>query len=70
MTHQADSRTLAGVLEVLIENGFEGMADAMSVLFNEAMQLERSAFLDAGPYERSEGRRGYANGFKPKSMRT
>jgi len=42
----------------------------MSILFNEAMQLERSAFLDAGPYERSEGRRGYANGFKPKSMRT
>jgi len=57
-------------MEVLIDNGFEGMADAMSVLFNEAMQLERSAFLDAGPYERSEGRRGYSNGFKPKSMRT
>ena len=70
MTHQADSRTLAGVMEVLIESGFEGMADAMSVLFNEAMQLERSAFLEAGPYERSDGRRGYANGFKPKSMRT
>jgi len=57
-------------LEVLSENGFEGMAGAMAILFNEAMQLERSAFLEAGPYERSEDRRGYANGFKPKTMRT
>jgi transposase-like protein len=57
-------------LEVLTANGFEGMADAMAILFNEAMQLERSAFLEAGPYERSEDRRGYANGFKPKTMRT
>ena len=70
MTHRSDSRTLSGVLEALIANGFEGMAEAMSILFNEAMQLKRSAFLEAGPYERSEDRRGWANGFKPKTMRT
>ena len=70
MTHQVDSRTLSGVLEVLIENGFEGMASAMSALFNAAMTVERSAFLEARPYERTEDRRGYANGFKPKTMRT
>ena len=70
MTHQADFRSLSGVLEVLLENGFEGMASAMSTLFNEAMRLERSMFLEAAPYERTLERRGYANGFKPKRMKT
>ena len=35
---------------------------------NEAMRLEREAFLNAGAYERTEGRLGYANGFKPKTL--
>jgi transposase-like protein len=34
------------------------------------MKLERSAFLGAAPYERSEQRRGHANGFKPKRVRS
>lgn len=70
MTHRADSRAYAAVLEVLIENGFEGMAAAMEVLLNEAMKLERSQFLGAGPHERTEERRGYANGYKEKTAKT
>jgi len=70
MTHQVDRKTLDGVLEVLTESGFEGMAEAIGVLLNEAMKLERSTFLKAGPHERTEERRGYANGFKPKRMKT
>jgi len=58
------------VLELLAEHGFEGMARAMQMLFNEAMKLERSAVLEALPYERTPRRRGYANGFKPKTVRT
>jgi transposase-like protein len=56
------------VCEVLIENGFDGMATAMSTLLNEAMKLERSQFLEASPYERTTERVGYANGFKPKRV--
>lgn len=70
MTYQADSRTLAGVLEVLTENGFDGMAGAISTLLNEAMKLERSMFLEASPYERTSDRLGYANGFKPKRVKS
>lgn len=70
MTHQVDSSPLAGALEVLIENGFDGMASAMSTFFNEAMKLERSMFLEATPYERTSERRGYANGFKPKRVKS
>ena len=46
------------------------MAQAIQLLINEAMKLERSAVLGAGPYERTPSRRGQANGFKPKRVRT
>jgi putative transposase len=68
--HPLDSTTMGDVLRVLSDNGLEGVGSALQVLFNEAMKLERSEFLDAGPYERTEGRRGYANGFKPKLLKT
>jgi putative transposase len=58
------------LLEFLGEQGFEGMAEAMQLLINEAMKLERCAVLGAGPYERTPLRRGQANGFKPKRVNT
>jgi transposase-like protein len=58
------------VLELIAEQGLDGMAEAHRILLNEAMKVERSAALGAGPYERAEGRRGYANGFKPKTLAT
>lgn len=58
------------LLEMLAEHGFEGMAQAMQILFNEVMKLERSQALGAQPYERTDERRGYANGFKPKTYQT
>jgi len=58
------------LLEMLVESGFDGMAEAMELLLNEAMKLERSAVLHARPYERTPERRGQANGFKPKTVHT
>jgi hypothetical protein len=40
----------------------------MSILFNEAMRLDRSRHLGAGPWERVEARQGYANGYKPEIL--
>ena len=34
------------------------------------MKLERSAWLGAAPYERTPARRGWANGFKPKHVKS
>jgi transposase-like protein len=56
------------ILELLIDHGFEGMAQAMQLLVNEAMKLERNQVLGARPYERTPERRGYANGYKPKTV--
>ncbi len=67
--HQNDT-ALSQIYDILTEAGFSSFADALTILLNEAMKIERSAFLQAQPYERSEQRRGYANGFKQKTLRT
>jgi putative transposase len=58
------------VLELLSEQGPDGFLEAMRILLNAAMLFERERFLNAAPYERTPQRRDYANGFKPKSLRT
>jgi len=58
------------VLTLLVDQGFEGFANAMQILMNEAMKLEREAVLGAERYQRTPTRRGYANGFKPKTIET
>jgi putative transposase len=70
MTHQTQTNHFDSLVELLAEQGFDGMAQAITLLFNEAMKLERAEALGAAPYQRSEQRRGYANGYKPKTLRT
>jgi transposase-like protein len=66
MTHQNDY-TLS---QDLAEKGMESVPELLRVLINQAMQAERARYLNAGQYERTEDRKGYANGFKPKTVRT
>jgi len=68
MTHQNQSNNTHEAVQLLADNGFDGMAQAMQLLINEAMVIERGEYLGAGPYERSEERRSYANGFKTKTV--
>ena len=58
------------ILNGLGEEGLEGFGKAMQSLLNEAMRIERSKYLGAGPYERTENRVDYANGYKPKTLKT
>lgn len=70
MTDRENRTPIDRVLTVLAEEGFDGMAQAMAVLLNEAMKLERSDFLRAGLHERTSERRGHANGYKAKTVKT
>ncbi len=70
MTHQAHPTVTREVVQLLAEHGFDGMAQAMQLLLNECMKIERQEALGVGPYQRSEERRGQANGFKPKTIKT
>jgi len=75
MTHRnnlwpSHDNKLDAVMELLIENGFEGFADVLRILLNEAMKIERDNALGATLYERTDSRKGYANGYKPKTVDT
>ena len=70
MTHQNNYNLSAGMLEELTQNGLEAVRELMRVLLNSIMQAERAKYLQAGEYERSEERKGHANGYKPKTVQT
>lgn len=66
--------TYAPVINALIEElgqqGLNGLSELLSRLFNEMMKAEREHALQAGPYERTDARKGYSNGFKDKTVQT
>jgi transposase-like protein len=70
MTHPLHPIAIREAVQALAENGFDGMAQAMELLLNECMKVERQQALGVGPYQRGEARRGQANGFKPKQLKT
>jgi putative transposase len=69
MDRQKDT-TVEALLEHLIEHGPGDIATVFARAFELAMQIERERFLGAGIYERTAGRQGYANGYKPKRIDT
>jgi putative transposase len=79
-THEKEIQNMAlagnsNVIETVVqllsqEDGLAHMAEVVRILLNEAMKVERAQALEAEPYERSTQRRGYANGFKPKTVNT
>lgn len=68
MTHAFQSNNTHEAVQLLAEHGFDSMAEAIQILMNEAMKIERTEYLNAAPYERTDQRRTYANGFKPKTV--
>jgi putative transposase len=70
MTYQNDFTLPTELLEQIASEGLEFLPELVRILINAATQTEREKHLGAGPYERSAERRGYANGFKPKTVKT
>jgi transposase-like protein len=68
MTQHKEDTTIRTVFEIINAGGMESIGEAISILINEAMRAERSSALNARPWERTEDRSGYANGFKAKSV--
>jgi hypothetical protein len=49
VTQPYKNKSIDDVLELLTTNGFDGTADAVTVLLNSAMIAERSEYLGAAP---------------------
>lgn len=61
---------LQDVLQLLIDSGDNRLKEALELLLNTAMRLERQKYLGVGPYERGQERQDQANGFKQKTWKT
>ena len=70
MTYREDFTLPAEIMEQVQEQGLDILPELIRIVINAALQAERSEHLNAGPYQHTEERRGYANGFKSKTMRT
>ena len=69
-THRNQTDVIDTVLQLLLDSDQNALAEGFRLMVNEAMKAERSYALNAAPYERSDERLGYANGFKPKTVAT
>lgn len=70
MTHQEDYTFSKTFIDELIEAGFDGIPEMFRIIMNNAMKAERDQYLQADKYERTEDRLGYANGYKPKTIKS
>lgn len=70
MTYELDCTLPEEFLEPILEHGLDVLPELIETVVNAAMQIERQRHLGAGLYERSPERRGYANGYKPKTVAT
>jgi putative transposase len=70
MTYQNDFTLPSELLEQIASQGFDFLPELIRIVINAAMQAERQQYLKAAPYQHTPDRRGHANGFKPKSVRT
>jgi transposase-like protein len=70
MTHQANCTLPVELTEKINSGGLGSLPELIQVIVNNAMQVEREKYLQARHYERSEKRSGYANGYKPKRVKT
>jgi putative transposase len=70
MTCQTNDTATSKIIETILAEGFGGVGKTVEILLNEAMRIERTRHLQAEPYERTEQRQGYANGFKSRDFHT
>ena len=66
MTHQ----NYYPLTSKLGEKGIEAVPELIRILINNVTQAESSKYLQAEQYELTEDRKGHANGYKPKTIRT
>lgn len=66
----SNKEMIAEVVAGFMSNGINGLRESLERLFNELMVAEREQFVNAAPYERTDQRKAYCNGFKDKKRLT
>jgi putative transposase len=70
MTEDLNQTLPDSILNPILNSGMEGLPEAIAILVNQAMLIERQNHIGAVPYQRTESRDGHANGFKERQLNT
>lgn len=70
MARKTDCRDLLALWQEGSENGGDALRHLLEAMIQKLLEEEMAAFLGAEHYERSEDRRGWRNGYKPRSFKT
>jgi putative transposase len=70
MARREETTELVQVWQEAREAGDDPIRALMQVLLQGLLEEEMTAHVGAEPYERTEGRRGHRNGYKPRSLKT
>jgi len=57
-------------MDAVAKQGLDALPELIRIVVNAAMQTERQSYLQAAPCQRTPDRQDYANGYKPKTVKT
>jgi len=70
MTRPSDCTLSPDLVQLIADQGLDALPELIRIVIHHAMNAERSQYLNAELHERTAERRGYANGYKPKTVTT
>lgn len=70
MTYDRQDTALSRLMEQIASGQDDRLLRALELLLNLSLEIEQREHLRADPYERTEARNGYANGYKERSFAT
>lgn len=70
MAREAKHTDMFSVWQQAAQEGDDGMRRLVERVVQEVLETEITHFLQAQPYERTQERRGYRNGYKPRLLKT
>ncbi len=68
--NQNNDTLMFEIFDSLNAQDSDSVRQVLETLYNGVMRLERQRNLGTQPYERSSERKGYANGYKSKTLNT
>jgi len=70
MTHRKQDTTGMRIVQEAINGGDDPLRKLLQHTIQRVLEEEITSFLDADTYERTENRKGYRNGYKPRKLKT
>jgi len=70
MTHRKQDIELAEILQATCADGDDPLRALLAHTLQRVLEEEITVFLNADTYERTDKRKGYRNGYKPRTLKT